>query len=678
MIPFIKILTCCIVFLSIFQTVEAQVQWASRVIGFSSEYVVGDHEKGFKNRQYRAIQVLGKPNVMPQGGSSPCAWSPSKESSDKDEWIKVGFNNPVSIQQVAVCESHNAGSIIRIFAYDIYGTEHLLYKNNEPIQATEKSRVFRVMIDKTYFAVSAIKVVMRTKAVVGWNHIDAIAISENQEPIEAQINLSNIYSEEIENLGDAINSPFDEVNPVIANYGKTLYFVRRNHPDNIPSFKENNDIWYSEYSENGWTIAKQLPSPINNEHHNYVASLSGDGKGLILGNTYRKDGSLYGGISLTIPSNGSWSFPEPIFIEEFSNTSSFAEYHVANDGKVLLLSIDGEESFGDRDLYVSFLQENNKWSKPLNLGSDINTATTELTPFLASDGKTLFFASLGYSGYGSADIYMSRRLSESWTDWSEPVNLGTSFNSEQWEASYSIDENSEYAYFVSCKNGNHNADIYRSKLPNALKPIPVVMLIGKVYNAKTKEPISSEIIYEKLPEGTQVGTASSEEETGNYKIMLPVNALYGYWAKSSGFLSVSENIDLQQVNQYREIQKDLYLVPLEIGQTMTLNNLFFEQSRNTLLRESYPELNRLVRTLLDNPSVEFLLEGHTDLEGDPQLNLELSEKRVRVVREYLISKGIDAKRIETKAYGSTKPYTLERNPESRKKNRRVEFKIKKM
>ncbi|MCS6832375.1 MAG: OmpA family protein [Flammeovirgaceae bacterium] len=657
----------------------SQVQWASRVINFSSEYVVVGREDAPRNRQYRAVQVLGKPNVLPQGGSSPCAWSPAKESSDKDEWIKVGFSNPVPIQQVAVCESHNAGSIIRIFAYDIYGTEHLLYKNNEPAPAPEKSRVFRVFLDtKTYYPVSAIKVVLRTKAVVGWNHIDAIAISESLTPIEAEINLSNIHSEEVEPINEAVNSPYDEMNPVVADNGKKLYFVRRNHPDNTPSHKLNNDIWVSDWTESGWTTAKLLPPPINNEHHNYIASVTLDGKRLILGNTYLKDGKMKGGISYSNLSDKGWTYPEPITVEGFHNKSPFADYYLASNGKILLLSIEGEDSFGDRDLYVSFLQNNGVWSKPLNLGHDINTAAADITPFLAADEKTIFFASQGYSGYGSMDIFMSKRADDSWTSWSEPVNLGSSFNSPNWESSFVIDEASEYAYFASAKTNPTNADIYRAKLPPALKPIPLVMIIGKVYNAKTKEPIAAEIVYERLSDGVQVGTAYSEEETGNYKITLPVNALYGYWAKSTGFLSVSENIDLQLVKQYREIQKDLYLVPLEIGQTLILNNLFFEQSKNTLLKESYPELNRLVRTLLDNPSVEFILEGHTDLEGDPQLNYELSEKRVKMVKDYLVEKGIDPRRIETKAYGSTKPVTLDRNPESRKKNRRVEFKIKRM
>ena len=145
------------------------------------------------------------------------------------------------------------------------------------------------------------------------------------------------------------------------------------------------------------------------------------------------------------------------------------------------MTIVREEGFGDNDIYVSFIQKNKTWSVPKNIGGIINTAGVESSPFLAADGKTMYFSSDGFSGFGKRDLYMTKRLDDTWTNWTEPVNLGNVINSEENESYYSIPASGEYAYFVSSKKSLGKSDIFRIKLPNEIKPAPVSLISGLYY-----------------------------------------------------------------------------------------------------------------------------------------------------------------------------------------------------
>lgn len=657
------------------------VQWASRLFDFSSAYSNPE-----KPTQFGAAQLLGKPNKLPSVGSSPCAWSPASQNNPGGEWVKVGFEIPQKIRQVAVAESQNPGSIQKIYAYDTNQKAHLIYQNFNLSPLKEKGRMFRVFMSETPYRVQSLKIVLNTAAIPGWNHIDAIGISASVRPIEAQIN--EVAQDEIvhiEHLPKAINSPYDEVLPVISSDGKTLYFDRKNHPQNIrninpqksQSIKDN--IWASTFSENGWEEAVRLPPPLNNAHHNYVCSVSADGNSLLLGNTYLPNGSVSGGISISRKTAAGWSFPEKVHIQDYENLNDYSEFSLSSNGKILLLAIETKKSFGDRDIYVSFKQASGSWSKPKNLGENINTAATELTPFLAADGRTLYFSSLGYSGYGSADMYVSRRLDESWVRWSEPKNLGKPFNSPDWDASYTLDAAGNYAYFVSYKNtNNQSADIFRAKLPQKARPEPVALVFGTIRNSETKEIIEAEIIYQNIKTGEEVGQVFSDAAAGNYKIILPLKEKYNFSAKAKRFLPFMGQIDLQTESQYVELRRDLYLTPLKVGASVRLNNVFFANSKPDLLPESYPELDRIAQAFADNPALEVRLEGHTDIAGNPLLNMKLSKARVRVVKAYLVEKGVSPNRIVLEAFGASRPLSQKRDPESMKKNRRVEFKITKI
>jgi OmpA-OmpF porin, OOP family len=482
-----------------------------------------------------------------------------------------------------------------------------------------------------------------------------------------------------ENIGTEVNTKYNENSPVIAPDGKTLYYCTYYNPENIGDLNKT-DVYFSELSKsNTWGKYKSIGSPINNNGSNWVISVSPDNNTLVLGNTYTPDGKLYGsGISISrrINSN-SWSIPETQKIMDYVNNNQYVAYFISSDNKIMLLALEDETSTGNNDLYVSFLKSDNVWTKPQNLGVVVNTACSEFCPFLAADGKTLYFASYGHESYGSADIFLSKRLDDTWKNWSKPLNLGPSINSSGWESGFSISAKGDYAYMISDSGGvEGSTDIYRIKLAENQRPQPVLLVYGKVLNKKTNTPIEAAISYADLESGKEIGIARSSPTEGSYKIILPAGINYGFLASKEGFFPVSENIRLDTLKNYLEIERNLYLSPAEIGETISLNNLFFDLNKASLRSESYSELNRLGDFLTANPGVQIEIAGHTDNVGADDYNLKLSQQRTESVVAYLISKGIEKGRLTAKGYGKTKPLTDNDSEDGRAKNRRVEFSIK--
>lgn len=653
------------------------VQWASKVLEFSSELT---------HAQYSAQQALGKPNVMPAGGDNPNAWMPDKPN--RKEFLKLGFERPMSIKQIAIAESFNPSALYRILVYDEAGKEYELSTFN-PMAIPMKGRMMNFFLEPTPYKVSAVRLEFDGAAVPDYFAIDAVAISDSNYPIVAFIPTPELLASGIvtEVLDKNVNSDVNELNPILSPDGKTLYFSRSNHPDNKGGKKDKEDIWYSELGADGkWQLAKNAGAPLNNEYPNFVSSISSttpDGKSVImlLGNKYDEKGdSKLAGVSMSSNVGGNWTRPVALKIDDDYNFHEKANYFLANNRKTLLMSVQRDDSRGDRDLYVSFMKEDSSWTKPLNLGSIVNTAGEESAPFLALDDKTLYFSSNGFSGYGGTDIYVSKRLDDTWTNWSEPENLGPDINSPKEDLFFNIPANSEYAYYSRGVSDN-NTDIFRIKLPIMRSPEVWVTVRGKLVDGKTGLPIGAKIIYERLPDGTDVGITQSDPKTGEYEIKLPAGHLYGIRAEADGHISESQNLDLRNATGDTIITgQDFKLQPINvtpIGEDVkiTLNNIFFDFDQVTLKSESYPELDRIVKMMGERATMIVKIDGHADATGTEQYNLDLSKRRAAAVQKYIVGKGVDQSRVSIAFFGESKPLVPNTTKENRRKNRRVEFVI---
>ena len=653
------------------------VQWASKVIQFSTELSPG---------QYSAQQALGKPNVLPAGGDSPNAWVPDKPN--RKEYLKLGFDKPLNIKQIAVAESFNPSALSRILAYDEAGTEYLVYSLN-PSSIPLKGRMLNVFIEPTTYKVVAIKLEFDGAAVPDYYGIDAVAITDSSYPIIADIPLAAYLAAGIviEQLDENVNSEYSEYNPLLSPDGKTLYFSRKNHPENIGGQKDKEDIWYSELDESGkWKLAQNMGSQLNNAYPNFVNTVSTtpDGKSviMILGNKYVKDGKKsLAGVSISSRVGGKWTKPVNLNITNDYNINDKANYFLTNNRKTLIMSVEREDTKGDRDLYVTFMQDDSVWTEPLNLGSVINTAAEEASPFVAIDDKTLYFSSKGFSGFGGSDIYVSKRLDDTWINWSTPENMGKTINSPLEDLFFNIPANSEFAYYARGVTVE-NTDIFSVKLPVIQSPEPWVTVAGKLMDAKTDLPMGAKIIYERLPDGKDMGLSQSEPKTGEYEIKLPTGFFYSIRAEAKDYISESQNVDLRNVPaDVNKKRVDFRLRPIEVvriekNALFTLNSIFFDFDKAVLKPESFPELERVVQLLNDKPSASIEVAGHTDNIGTNAYNQKLSERRADAVKKFLTSKGIDASRVTTIGYGETKPLVSNDDEiDGREINRRVEFTI---
>ncbi|HET9486839.1 MAG TPA: OmpA family protein, partial [Chryseosolibacter sp.] len=272
------------------------------------------------------------------------------------------------------------------------------------------------------------------------------------------------------------------------------------------------------------------------------------------------------------------------------------------------------------------------------------------------------------------------RLDDTWTKWSDPENLGPDINSALEDLFFNIPASSEYAYYSRGVSEN-NTDIFRVKLPILRSPEPWVIVKGKIVDGRSGEPIGAKIVYERLPDGRELGIAQSNPSTGEYEIRLPGGHMYGIRAEAPDRISENQNLDLRNIQNDQIIEgKDFMLDPIQLSAveenvTLVLNNIFFDFDRATLKPESFPELNRIISLMNERSGMEIEIAGHTDATGPESYNMQLSERRARSVVKYLTDKGIATNRISVVFHGESKPVEPNTTPEGRRRNRRVEFKI---
>lgn len=481
-----------------------------------------------------------------------------------------------------------------------------------------------------------------------------------------------------ENLGTTINSSCDDLMPVVSADRKNLFFARYN--EYRAECDHTSKIWQcNRKSDGGWSPASKLGFPLNHYSHSGVISISPDNNYMLLMNQYNEDGSPRGGgISYTTRGRkGSWNIPINMNIENFYNHNKYAEFNMSVDRSVLFMSIQRDDSYGDKDIYVSFRLFEGYYSEPLNLGAVINTNRTEISPFLASDGKTLYFSSDGHPGYGGSDIFVSRRLDNTWQHWSKPFNLGNEINTREFDAYFTIVANGEEVYMVGTGEDG-SADIIKLNLPDVqeIRPLPVTLLKGKVKNRKSHEPANSRIVYKNDNNQDDWGYALTNPDDGSFQIALPAGEDYTFYADGNNSFPIAKKYSTKKQKKYEEVENNLEQVDLpELkGEPIFVRErLTFGTAGKVLRKDAQIEIDRLYEFLKQNPKLNVEIAGYTDSRGTDAVNKILSKERALLVANRLISKGISPNRIKSTGYGKNNPIDNNETEEGRQKNRRVEF-----
>ncbi len=474
-----------------------------------------------------------------------------------------------------------------------------------------------------------------------------------------------------ENLGPAVNSEIAEVAPMMGVDGRTLYYSRGTPGDII----SDGNIMVARMGEDGkWERARRLGGPLETKWHNSVMGILPGDNGMLLWGDHSGGSSLF---SFTSRTADGWSVPQPVAFESLDNTGHVWHGNLGADGNTIIMQLYTSKGRDDRDsdILVSFRKEDGGWTTPKPVGPPVNSYHAEHTPYLAGDMRTLYFSSDRPGGKGGQDVYMSKRLDDTWTNWSEPVNLGDTVNSGGWEMYYTIPADGEWAYFSSHSGSIGDADILRVRLKESVRPDPFVVVEGRTLDQKSGGPMGAVIHYEVLGGDGAGGQVASDPATGQYQIALPKGHLYGFYADADGYIPVTENMDLTTLDAFSTLTRDLHLVPIEAGQVVRLNNIFFDTGKADLREASFAELDRLAGLMKARPGMSVELAGHTDDVGGDAENLQLSSDRAASVRAYLLSKGVGERALVAKGYGETAPVAGNDSEAGRQLNRRVELRI---
>ncbi len=498
---------------------------------------------------------------------------------------------------------------------------------------------------------------------------------------------SPIENLKITNLGNKINSSSNEWDPNPTPDGRFLYFSANHRAGGLG----NDDVWFCEFQNGQWSNPKNAGKPINNKNDETIDNITVDGNTLLLSGTFDGTFGKFDIFSIEKDSVG-WSdlhhFPYPI------NTIHTDESgYITSDGKALIFTSDRPGGIGphipfgwiynggangNMDIYVS-IKSDTGWSKPINLGQTINTPFAERSAFLHPDGKTLYFSSDGHPGLGRLDVFKSVRLSDnSWTDWSEPINLGKEINSANDDWGYKIGVSGDSAFFAAQNrnDGFGGWDLYSISLPKSAKPEKVLTIKGKVTDSKGK-PLAVQIKWENLENGELIGNLKSDPRDGYYFIVLPLGKNYGYFAEKNGYYPSASNINLKNANSTNVITEDIVLTSIkemkEEKAKIRINNIFFDFNKDELKAESYPELDRLVAFIKKNKPERVRIEGHTDNSGTQDYNMNLSLARAESVLNYLLNKGLSKDILSIEGFGMSKPIVENNSEVNKAKNRRVEI-----
>lgn len=482
--------------------------------------------------------------------------------------------------------------------------------------------------------------------------------------------LNNPVSFSPENLGAGVNTPFDEYLPTMTLDQAELLFTRRASTQEGKAPKE--DFFLASGRGGEWSESAKLKGALNTEYNDGAGCISPDGRYIYFTRCYAPDSKGGCDIYRSRREGTTWGKPENLGAN-VNSAAWDAQPTIASDNRTLFFASNREGGFGGSDIYYSYLRDDGTWSKAKNCGEVINTEGKEMSPFIHPSNQTLYFSSDYHCGMGGQDIFYSRLENGKF---SSPTNIGYPINTSSDESSLVVSPRGDYAVYASDRaGGSGGLDLYRFELYFEARPLAATYLCGKIFDSGTKAPIRAEFEIRNLETGRIVSSGESDAVGGDYLVCLPVGSVYSISARAEGYLFYSDNISLVDNDASKPYEKQIELEKVEVGKSIVLNNIFFATNSSEVLASSDGELGVLVKLLKENPTLKVEIEGHTDNVGAADYNMELSNRRAEAVKNRLVEMGIAPERLTSRGYGASKPVADNDSELSRAKNRRTEIRI---
>jgi len=532
----------------------------------------------------------------------------------------------------------------------------------------------------------------------------------------------------IVNIGREINSEFDDYGPVLNENESEMVFTTRRRDgnlnenvaiDNVPF----EDIFMANKSGNSWDRAKNIGTIVNTATNESSLALSANGKTLFI---YRDEG--LGDIYFSDKGeDGSWSTPEAL-PGVINSSYREASVSITKDENILYFSSTRPGGLGGSDIYMCTKDSRGEWSKVKNLGPGINTELDEDGPFIDYDSKTLYFSSTGRKGMGGYDIFKSTLNNPDKIEWTEPENLGFPINTPDDDVFYVSTKDGIRGYYASVRDdGMGYLDIYMITVPDEKKEEPVVAkntepakeepkkeepvkeepkkietiakeepkkeepvkevpkktettpltYIVTVVDGETKSALDAKVRLQGMKDNVVVGVTPQGSGVFQFNITSPQAKDYRLSVEREGYIFINQSLRIEgKQAEAKTVNKTVEMRRLVVGVSSILRNLYFDFAKATFKDESYNELNKLVAMMQQNTGMNVEISGHTDAVGSNAFNKQLSLLRANAVKNYLVSKGIDTRRVTSVGYGEEKPLASnDDEEEGREFNRRVEFKV---
>ena len=512
----------------------------------------------------------------------------------------------------------------------------------------------------------------------------------------------------IQNLGEKVNSQYDDYNARFAYNDTALFFTsrrpahkktKRSELDN--KFYEN--IFISPVVDGEFRAPYTPGKPFDLKGNSSLVGIAPDGLSVFI-----YVGSENGGDIQQVffnPEKDKWKRPKSLSKSIGSDAMETTAALAPGGRELYFVSSNPDLTHGGKDIFVSRMNAKGKWGDPVNLGSLINSKYDEEGVFLTNDGKTMYFGSKGHTSMGGYDIFKSE-LDDDGT-WGKPENMGYPINTPDDEVFYVTDTGQVYGYYSAIRDGGLGGkDIYKViflgsekevstlqrdqliagvdftdrnpflTMPELLSIDTTLLLSGQVRDTiggadtvvlaglSFMDPATGEVVAK-----TMTGS------DGFYRARIPSPKVYGVEINATGYLYYLDILDLSSLNPDEPAERNFYLQRIEVGTKVVLDNIYFETGKSVLTVDSYEALDQVVRFLENNESVRLEISGHTDNTGSLRINTSLSEARAKAVVDYLVGRGIPANRLEYKGYADTQPVAENDTPEGREMNRRVEFKV---
>lgn len=478
------------------------------------------------------------------------------------------------------------------------------------------------------------------------------------------------------NLGSNINSSFDEyINSMSVDESHVIFTVKK-PIDGQEGSKEIEDFYYADKNKKTgeWKPRRKMGTHFNTPGNEGAMFISPDQSFLVFAACNRPDG--FGSCDLYISQRQGEQWGEPKNMGKKVNSRKWDSHPtIGSDSKTIYFVSTRVGGKGKSDIWVTRHKPDGSWTFPENLGKKVNSKEDEYYPFIHPDNNTLYFSSGGHLGMGGLDFFMTRKQEDG--KWSEPANLGYPINTHRDELGLQVNASGRIAFLSTDRlKGEGRFDIYSFELYDKVRPTPVTYMKGVVFDKNTKEKLKARFELTDLETGEVVATAYSGYRSGEFLLAIPTNRNYALNVKKEGYLFYSDHFELKGVHEKADpYRKNVPLKPIQVGETVELQNIFFEFDKYRLLPESKVELDKLVKMLKNNPEMKIRLQGHTDNQGTEEYNMELSENRAKSVHDYLVENGIAKDRLSYKGFGESKPIATNETEEGRAKNRRTEFEV---